>query len=169
MKHLAFVALMLVLAALEGALPRVLPIGAFQPLLLVPLVLAFALRLQTGEGAALSAVAGFVLDATGGWPTGLATFSCVALFIGSRLALGALRADGTLFEAAFTFALAAAWHALSLGVVRWVGPAGAPMSELPFGRTLLASCLATALVSPLVLAAARRIDRIGARPPGALS
>lgn len=168
MKHLAFLAFILLLAALDATLPRVVGLGPLQPLLLVPLVLAFALHLHTIEGAALSFAAGFALDAAGGWPTGLASFACVALFVGARLALSGLRADGRLFEASFAFGMAVAYHLLTLGLNRWLGPPGPPLEELPWVGTMLWSSLATALVSPLLLAAARRLERLGPRPAGML-
>jgi rod shape-determining protein MreD len=166
LKHLSFVALILFLAAAQATLPRLVALGALQPLLLVPVVLAFALRLQTVEGAALAFAAGFALDATGGWPTGLASFACVALFVGSRIALAGLRADGRLFEAAFAFAMTAAYHLVTLGLTRLFGPPMPPLEELPWLETLLWSSLATAVVSPPLLAVARRIERFGPRPAG---
>lgn len=162
LRYVAYLLLILLFGAVEGTLPRLLWTGGAYPLLLVPLVFFFAVRLPTMPGALLSWTAGFVQDSLGGWPTGLAAFTCVSLFLGTRLVLAGLRADGRLFDLCFCFGLAACYHALSLAVIRTLGPNPNPMEHSPWLTVALLSSLTTAILAPLVLGAARRLERMGA-------
>jgi rod shape-determining protein MreD len=163
-----YIVLILLCAVVEATAPRVFWLDAARPLLIVALVLHFALRLNTIEGALLALGAGFVEDATAGYPTGLASFTCVAIFVGARLALAGLRADGRLFEAMLAFVLAAAYHVVTTALGRLFGPPVAPLADLPWMGPVLWSALATSLATPLVLWAAGRVERLEKRPAGML-
>lgn len=163
MRYLAFIGFILLLAAVESTVPQVLHLELARPLLLVPLVLYFALKLNTIEGALLTAAAGFAVDATAGYPSGLATFALMAIFVGSRLILVGFGAEGRLFEALFTAGLAGAYHGVTWAVSRLLGPEMTSAGEGPWASTVVWTALATALATPLVMAGARRIDRIDAR------
>lgn len=157
MRLLLFTLLILVLGAVESTLPVVFHLEQARPILLVPLVLYFALTLQTVEGAVLSLIAGFVQDATGGWPTGLCSFTLVALFVMTRMVLVGLRAESRLFETTFAFLLAVGHHLITLLLTRAFGPESTPLVETPWLSVMLWSAAATALASPAVLALARRM------------
>jgi rod shape-determining protein MreD len=168
-RHLAFIGIILALAALQSALGQVAHVDVARPLLTVPLVLYFALHLNTVEGALLAAAAGLASDASGGFVTGLATFTLVFLFVATRIVLAGLRGEGIFFDMLFAAALAGAYHVATLALTRLFGPSQAPLSDLPWVRTAAWSALATALATPFVVALARRADRIGARQGEMLS
>lgn len=166
MRLLLFTFLIFVFGAVESTLPVIFHLDHARPLLLVPLVLYFALTFQTVEGAVLALIAGFVQDATGGWPTGLCSFTLVALFVMTRMVLVGLRAESRLFETTFVFLLAVGHHLVTLLLTRTFGPPSTPLVETPWMSAMLWSAAATALVSPLVLAAARRIGSRLEAPSG---
>lgn len=163
MRYAGFILFVLLLGAVEAALPQALRLDYVRPQLLVVLVFFFALRLNTIEGALLSLFCGFVQDAAGGYATGLAAFAQVSLFVGARLTLAALRAEGRAFETVFVFLLAAAFHLVTGATSRLFGPVQAPLASTPWLSVLLGSALASAAVSPLILPAVAHIERLGAR------
>lgn len=169
MRHLAFIGTILVLAALQSALGQAVHLDLARPLLSVSIVFYFALHLNTIEGALLTAAAGLAADAAGGYVTGLATFTLVFLFVATRVVLAGLRGEGTVFDMFFSAGLAGAYHAVTLLLARLFGPTQAPLDEIPWVRAAAWSALATAICTPFVLAAARRVDRIGARSNEVLS
>lgn len=168
MRVTGYIVLVLLAAVLEATLPRLLGLDTARPLLVVALVLHFALRLNTIEGALFALFAGFVEDATAGFPTGLASFSCVALFVGARLALAGLRAEGRAFEAFIAFAFAFSWHVVTTGLERVLGPSLAPLADTPWMRTALWSSLATAVATPVMMRAAQRVEALEKRPAGSV-
>lgn len=166
MRTLAYIGLLFLAAVLESSLPRVLGLSLMRPMLVIVLVLHFALRLNTTEGALLALVGGFLQDAASGLPTGLAAFAAVALFVAVRVGFSGLRADGVVFESVFAFLLVLAWHALTIVIERQLGPDMAPIEDVPWLRIAAWSALATALVTPLVMKAARRVELLEKRPAG---
>lgn len=171
MKLIILAVLIVVLGTIEATLPRVLLLDLARPLLLVSVVLHCALTLQTVEGGVLALLAGFVQDATGGWPTGLCSFTMVALFVIARLLLVGVRPGGRGFEVLLSLLLAAGHHALVLVLVRTFGPPVAPLGETPWLLPVVASSVATAVLAPFVLALVRRAtsrfeDAGGMHAPG---
>jgi len=165
----ALLALIVLLGAVEAALPRVLGAGTARPLLAAAVVFFLSLRWSTIEGAELSLAAGFVHDVAGGGGPGPGAFIGVAAFVGARLALAGLHAEGRIFEAAFTFAVALLWNVLAAAASSLFGPARTPLADSPWLSAALWSAAATAAASPLVMAAARRVEALRReRPPGAL-
>jgi cell shape-determining protein MreD len=165
-RTLAYIALLFAAAVVESTLPRMAGLTLMRPLLVVALVLHFALRLNTIEGAVLSFVGGFLMDATAGYPTGFGTFAAVATFVGVRVGLTGLRADGALFESGFAFVLVLLWHTLTIVVQRQLGPEQAPLADVPWLAMSGWSALATAMAMPLVTRVARRVDKLEKRPAG---
>lgn len=165
-RYLAYVAFIVVLAPIEATLPRLPWLHEVRPLLLVSLVLFYSLRLNTIEGVLLSAIAGVLAEATIGYPPGLATFAMVALFVGARVALSTVRADGPIFEAILAFIMAAAFHSIVFGLRRWME------SPLQLGRDWLRlhllACAATAVATPFIFKVAKRIEKLQAKSPGLL-
>jgi cell shape-determining protein MreD len=165
-RYLAYVAFIFVLAPIEATLPRLPGLHDVRALLLVPLVLFFSLRLNTIEGVLLTALAGVVEEATIGYPPGLATFTLVALFVGGRLALATIRADGPIFEAFFAFILAGFHHAIIFGLRRaFEAPHALGRDAM---RLHLWSCVATAIATPFITRVARRIEKLEAKSSGLL-
>ncbi len=168
MKLAGYIVLVFLAAALESALPRLLFLDVARPLCVVVLVVHFARTLGTGEGAALSLFAGFVEDATAGFGTGLAAFACVVVFVVARVMFGGLKADGWLVETLFAGLAGLLWLATVTLVERLLGPPLSPFAAGTWLSMALWSSLATALASPLLLGAARRVERLEKRSAGAL-
>jgi cell shape-determining protein MreD len=166
-RYVGFLLFILVLAPVESTLPRLPMMHGLRGLFLVPLVLFFALRLNTVEGLILSYVAGFVEDATVAYTSGLAAFTLVALFLGAKVALAAIRADGPLFEAFFAFMLAASFFAVTQGLRRALEPGLAPLGD-DWAMAYVVPCFVTAVIAPFITQVAKRIDRLQAKTPGAL-
>lgn len=166
MRTFAYIALLLAAAVVEATLPRLVGLGLMRPMLVIVVVLHFAWRLNTVEGAMLSLVGGFFVDAMAGYPTGLATFAAVATFVGVRVAFSGLKADGALFEALFAAVLALLWGTLTLWVQRQLGPEMSPIEDMPWLVMGAWGAMATALVTPWMMNVARRVERLEKRPAG---
>lgn len=170
MKRLSgYVALILLLVAVEATLPALPWLHSFRPLLHLPLVLFFALRLSTIEGALLSFLAGSIVDVTVPYGFGLAAFADLSIFVLTRVTFGGIRADGWIVEGFFAFCFAAVFHALTFGMRRLLG---APMSSLagtPWLHAHLIACVSTAVMAPFVFRAARRVELLRPKQPGMLS
>lgn len=169
MKYAGFVLVILGCAAVEAVLPWLFGLDLARPLLWVPLVVFFALQLDTLAGASLSLLAGFVADAHAGTPTGLAAFAGVFLFVLARLLLAALRADGRVFEVLLSGAFVVVYHLLTRALVQVFGPPSVSFGDMAWGPLLALSAGATAALTPPVMWLARRIDRLEARGAGAES
>ena len=168
-RHAAWVALGLLLAVLEAELPKLPGLHTFHPLLHIPLILFFALRLNTIEGAVLSFVVGTFVGATVPYNLGLAEFMDVSIFVGARVLLAGIRADGAVFEAMFAFLLAAAFHLGTWWLRRLFGVPMSVLTGTPWVHEHFVACLSTAVATPFVFRIGRRIERIEAKPPGAFS
>lgn len=164
LRHLVFLVLIVLAAALEASVPRALLLVELRPMFIVPFVFYFALRLNTVEGALLSLVAGVAQEAASGLPAGRSAFALVLLFVATRLVLAGLRGDGRVFETLACGGFALAFHVLTLGLSRWFEPAWAPLSDQPWLSASLWGALATLIVAAPLLSLARRVDQIGARP-----
>jgi rod shape-determining protein MreD len=168
-RYLGYLILVLVLVPLEATLPRLPWLHAVRPLLHIPLILFFALRLNTIEGALLSFLTGTLVDFTVPYPAGLAALSDVILFVLARVFLTAFRSEGVFFEALLAAVLTALFHLMTWGLRRFFGPTMASLAGTPWMRAHLVACVMTALLTPFIFRAARRIEQWDARPPGSLS
>ncbi len=170
---IAYLALILLLVPLEETIPALgwpLIGGApVRPLLHVPLVLYFALRLHTIEGAPLAFATGCVVDFMAPYPFGLAAFTDVGLFVGAKVILAGIRTEGLVFESMAAAILAALFHGTTWGLRRVFGGAAAAVAGTPWMKEHVVACVATALCTPLVFRVARRIERLEAKVPGAIS
>jgi rod shape-determining protein MreD len=164
---LAF-ALALLLAALQAALLRWVGGGAVS--LALPLAVVVYLGLHAGnvDGAVGAAAVGYVVDLMAGGPKGLMTFLAVALFLFARLAGAALSVQG---KAGFGVLTAVGVFLFGLAALlfqRAVSPAESAPAFRLLGR-MLVEALLTGALSPVVLLAMRRVDRLLTREdPGLL-
>lgn len=168
-RYLGYLLLLLLLVPLEATLPRLPWLHSFRPLLHVPLLIFFALRLNTIEGAILSFITGTLVDFTTPYPAGLAAFTDVSLFVLARVVIGAIRTESIVFEASVAALLTALFHAMTWGLRSVFGATMTSLSGTSWFSGHLVACLATAMLTPLVFTVARRIERLDARSPGAIS
>jgi rod shape-determining protein MreD len=167
MRNAAYIALGFFLLVIQAAVGVQLPLHAWAPNLLLPIViyLGVAPDVHVVRGAALSFVLGYLLDSFCGAPMGLQTFVLVATFLVSRGAGLNLFMRGPLFQIALTFVAAALAGGTILALRAIFEPpmpfsAGGPLET---GLSLGAGALATALVSPLLFLGVRRMDALLSR------
>ncbi len=160
------VALGLGLLVLLSVVGTALPLHPFVPDVVLPLALLLGVRpdVPLVRGAATAFALGFVLDAFSGNPLGLHTFVTEAVFLVARGAGLRLSLRGVASQVALTFvvALAAVGVAFALRVIFEPPPPFPVSAPWALARDVLAPAVATALASPLVLAAARRLEELGA-------
>ncbi len=168
MKTLLTLAFTLVLLALQAALLRYVGGGAFSLALAMPVLVWLGLHAENVEGAVGAAGVGYLLDAMTGAPRGLMVFLSMALFLGARLAGATVDLRGRAAFAVLTGAGTFLFDVAALLLTRYVSaPEAAPGARL-LGRMLLEAFL-TAVLSPLVGAAMRRINAMFQREePGLL-
>jgi len=151
----------LCLLVIQGMVQRLVVSEQLCPMLVVPLVLHLAVgEFSLSRGATLAFVLGYLTDVASSMPLGLYTFTIVALFLFARLAGLKLFLHGMLFQIALTFLGGLVVGLVMLGL------------HVIFERTALAvratmvvvasQSVATALVSPLVFAVARRLPGVEA-------
>jgi rod shape-determining protein MreD len=158
----------LVLASAQAALLRYVGGGAFSLALALPVVVYLGLYAGNVDGAVGAAAVGYVVDLMAGGPKGLMTFLAVALFLFSRLAGAALSVQGRAGFALLSGVGTFLYGFVALLFTRAVAPDESSPGFALLGR-MLVEAGATALVSPLVLAGMRRIDRLFVREePGLL-
>jgi len=189
-KNALFVGLALVLLLVQSSLSVLLPLHPFVPSPLLPMVLYLGVTPDVSlvRGSALAFVIGVLADEVTGAPLGLETFLFVAAFLISRVAGLRLFLRGAPFQIVATTGIAviAAGAMLALCaifeepeafplVMPPSGPLGAAASAIwgddaPLvGRAvdivtrILATGLATGLISPLVYAAVRRVESVTVR------
>lgn len=190
MRNVFFVLLALALLVVQSSLSAVLPLHPFTPNLLLPMVLYLGVTpdVTLGRGAALAFAAGLLTDEMTGAPLGLTTFVFVAGFMLTRVAGLRLFLRGVPFQIVATTGIAVIVAGVMLAlcaifeepeafalVMPPAGLVGALATmvwgeEVPLvGRAahvvtvLLATGLATGLVSPLVYDATRRVDTFTTR------
>jgi rod shape-determining protein MreD len=189
MKNVVHLAFGLALLVLQGALATLVPMHPFVPSLLLPMAIHLGVDpdVPLVRGAALSFVLGYFADEVASVPTGLTTFVLVATFLATRGAGIRLMLRGVSFQMGLAFgaSILASGTMLALRAIFQppeafplvMPPAGALgwLVRLVFGEgtrtgsavavasTMIASALATALVSPLVFAATRRIEGLAQR------
>jgi rod shape-determining protein MreD len=154
------------LLLIQSAFARVLAPYPFSPYLGLPLV--FALGTAPGgkvlRGAATAFAIGYLYDLFTGNPLGLHTFVFVAGYLTAWLFGYLLTFRGVVFEMVLTFALTVLLGGL-LEIIRGFTPGGMAWSGAALTITLIASALATALVSPILFAVVRWIDPASERAP----
>jgi cell shape-determining protein MreD len=156
-KPLAHVIFALGLAAVQVALLRWFGGGWFSLSLLAACVVYLGLQGGNVDGSVASAGVGYVMDLMAGSPKGLMTFLAVLLFLVVRAVSAAVDVRG---RAAFALLSGLGAIFLSLGALiltRYTVPAEAAPGASLVPRMLVEGLLTGAL-SPLVLAALRRLD-----------
>jgi rod shape-determining protein MreD len=144
----------LALAVLESVVPFIFHLRAARPDLLLSAVLYLALHDDVVEGAALSAVAGYLSDLTSATPAFLYTFLAVLTFVVIRTAGSALRTEGGVQSAAVAFGASLVHSLVATLLFGFFAGAGFHLEFAP----LLWSAFGTALAAPLVFAVLRRLD-----------
>jgi rod shape-determining protein MreD len=141
---------------------------SFAPNLLLPIAifLGVSAEVHIVRGALVSFVLGYLLDSFCGNPMGLQTFVLTASFIVARGAGLRLFPQGTAFQILLTFLMAIAFGATVLALRAIFEQPQEPMFTEGMGEAAsapLKSAAATALLSPLLFAATRRIVMLGAQ------
>ncbi|MBN8611744.1 MAG: hypothetical protein J0L92_14210 [Deltaproteobacteria bacterium] len=190
MKNVLFVALALVLLIVQSSLSALVSLHPFVPNLLLPMVLYLGVTpdVTLGRGAALAFGIGVLADEVTGAPLGLDTFIFVAAFLLTRVAGLRLFLRGVPFQVVATtgIAMIAAGAMLALCAI-FEEPEAFPLVMPPLGvlgtittmlwgedaplvgratelaTLLVATGLATGVLSPLVYAATRRADTFTVR------
>lgn len=167
MRNAAYVVLGFALLVVQAAVGALVPLGAFAPNLILPIVLFLGVTpdVHVVRGAALSFVLGYLLDSFCGSPMGLSTFVMVATFLVTRGAGLNLFMRGPLFQIALTFA----FGVLTGGAVLALRAIFEPPAPFPIGAvthtgvSLIAGSAVTAVLSPLLFFGVRRVDALVTR------
>ncbi len=151
---------------MQSVFGRVLAPYPFVPCFGLPFVFALATGpgIRTLRGAATSFAIGYCYDFFTGNPLGIHTFVFVIGFLSARLIGYLLSFRGVPFEMILSFSLTFALGGLLEGI-RSFAPGGTSWSGLALAASLVGSSFATALVSPLIFAVARRLDPATERAP----
>jgi len=142
------------LAVVESVGPFLLHLRSVRADLLLVVVLYVALHDDVMEGAALSAVAGYLSDLTSATPAFLYTFLAVLTFVVIRLGGSALKTEGGAQSAAVAFG-ASLIHSLVAALVFGFFTGAGFHLEI---ATLLWSAVGTGIAAPLVFLILRRLD-----------
>ena len=169
MRTAGLIALGLALLVIQAAGATLLPMHAYAPNLMLPIVifLGVSAGVHIVRGASICFVLGYLLDAFCGSPMGLQTFVLVASFFAARGAGLRLFPRGPALQIFLTFMMALVTGGTILAL-RAIFEAPEPFRTADVGQNtlmLLKSALVTALLSPLVFAAVRRIEDWGALRP----
>ncbi len=190
MSDLLLVVFAFALLVLESAISVVVPLHPIAPSVLLPLVLYFGVTpdVTLARGTGLAFTAGLLSDELTGAPLGLTTFTFVACFLLTRVAGLRLFLRGVPFQIAATTGIAITVSGVMLSLCAifepqevfplvmtpsgWIGAIASRLfgDHVPLvghvtlvATLLVASGLATGIVSPLVYVGARRIDALRAR------
>jgi rod shape-determining protein MreD len=146
----------------QAALATLVPMHTFAPNLVLPIALSLGVSADVHlvRGAMICFVLGYLLDAFCGNPMGLQTFVLVASFMLARAAASRLLPHGGFFTAMFTLTMSIASGFAILALRALFEKKGDILTHdvLSTFQVLLQSSLATALLSPPIFAAVRRID-----------
>jgi rod shape-determining protein MreD len=142
------------LAVVESVVPFLFHLRSARPDLLLVVVLYLALHDDVMEGAALSAVAGYLSDLTSATPAFLYTFLAVLTFVVLRLGGSALKTEGGLQSAAVAFGASLIHSVIAALIFGFFTGAGFHFEIAP----LLWSAVGTAIAAPIVFAILRRLD-----------
>ncbi len=142
------------LAVVESVVPFLLHLRSARADLLLVVVLYVALHDDVMEGAALSAVAGYLTDLTSAAPAFLYTFLAVLTFVVIRLGGSALKTEGGAQSAAVAFGASLVHSVIATLVFGFFTGAGFHFEV----GTLLWSAVGTGLAAPVVFSILRRLD-----------
>jgi rod shape-determining protein MreD len=162
MRIAAFLGLGLVLLLVQSNLFRLvgpLNVAGITPSLLLPLVVFMGVHeYSLRRGALLSFALGFLLDVLAAAPTGLYTFSSVAIFVVARVAGVRLSAQTVVTQVAlaFCFSLLEGLVVVILTAI-FGGDAARPRA---LARLVLPHALATAALGPFVFRLAQRVHQV---------
>jgi rod shape-determining protein MreD len=161
-RNTLLVALGLSLLTAQAALGTLVSMHTFAPNMVLPIVICLGVSADVYivRGAAISFVLGYLLDAFCGNPMGVATFVSVAAFMVARGAAFRWLPQGAAFAALLTFGmgLLTGFAMLALRAVFEKQAELLTYETLRTARILVQSAASTALLSPLIFAAVRRID-----------
>ncbi|MCA1829509.1 MAG: rod shape-determining protein MreD [Myxococcales bacterium] len=142
------------LSVVESVVPFLLHLRTARADLLLIVILYLALHDDVIEGAALSAVAGYLSDLTSATPAFLYTFLGVLTFIVVRLGGSALKTEGGIQSAAVAFGASLIHSIIATLVFGFFTGAG---MHFEFGP-LIWSAVGTAIAAPIVFSILRRLD-----------
>jgi rod shape-determining protein MreD len=142
-------------AVAESVLPFLVHLRQARPDLLLVVVLYLAVHDDVIEGAALSAVAGYLADLTSATPAFLYTFLAVLTFVVLRTVGSGLKTEAFGQAAAVAFGTAIAHSVLASTALGFFTGNGVHLQAAP----LLWSALGSAVCAPIVFAILRRIDQ----------
>ncbi|MCC6873551.1 MAG: rod shape-determining protein MreD [Sandaracinaceae bacterium] len=168
MRNAVIVLFAFVLLVGQATAGMVMPLGDWSPNLLLPIVIYLGVShdAQLVRGAAIAFVLGYLLDLFSGSPMGLQTFVLVASFLVARGTGLNLFGRGAFFQIAlmFAFSLIAGVAILSLASIFEAQPPPFPLDAV-FGTifSLVAGSIVTAIASPVIFAAMRRIEALATR------
>jgi rod shape-determining protein MreD len=146
----------LCLAIAGSVVPFLLHLRAARPDFLLVAVLYLAVHDDVIEGAALSAVAGYLADLTSATPPFLYTFLAVLTFVVLRTVGSGLKTDSGLQAALVAFGTAIGHSLVASAVLGFFTGTGVHLQT----STMLWSAFGTALCAPFVFAILRRLDAL---------
>jgi rod shape-determining protein MreD len=159
------------LIVVQGALGAVVDLGVLMPNPILPLVIYLAMTgdVSLARGATLSFLLGFLFDSATGNAMGLFTFVHEASFLVARGAGVRLFVRGRLSQMLITALAAGLGSVTVIALLRIFRPASQAAMSSPAHAALsvIASAVATGLVSPLIIQLARRVDSLRRRDEGA--
>ncbi len=144
----------LALGVVESVVPFLFHLRSARADLLLVVVLYLALNDDVVQGAALSAVAGYLSDLTSATPAFLYTFLAVLTFVVLRLGGSALKTEGGVQSAAVAFGASVLHSVIATLVFGSFTGAGFHFELAP----LLWSALGTGIAAPFVFSILRRLD-----------
>jgi rod shape-determining protein MreD len=164
----ALVLLGFVLLVVQSTVATIVPTHLIAPNLLLPIAIYLGVSHDVWivRGALLSFLFGALLDAFSGNPVfSLQTFAMVATFVLSRFAGLRLFLRGPVFQVILTFVvtLLAGGTIVALRAIFERQPPFAAATASYTAMSLIAPAITTAIVSPLVFMAVRRVDATPSR------
>lgn len=154
------------LLLLQSVFARVLAPHPFAPYLGLPFVLALGVApgARLLRGALTAFGVGYLYDVFTANPLGLHTLVFVVAFLLAWLVGRLLSFRGVPFEMVLTFALTLVAGGL-VELIRGFAPGGMAWSGLGLTLALVGPAVTTTLLSPVLFAAARRLDPMAERAP----
>jgi rod shape-determining protein MreD len=158
MQSASIILLSFLLLVLQSTFAHIVPWDMLVPSLSLPVVAYMGLHdFNSGRGAMISFVIGYLTDVFAGSPMGLHTLVAVAIFLFSRVAALRLFLQGWIFEIILTFLLALVSSMLILGI--------RALFDQDFGSLLIhlkivtSRAVATAIIAPAVFKMTAWVDK----------